>query len=52
MQSTRKVVEGKVIFYMVVIKEINVEAMWITVDSPFGRGRMPVEDIIGVECVE
>ncbi len=42
----------KIAFYMGVIKEINVESMWITIDSPFGKDRMPVEDLIGVECVE
>ena len=44
--------KGKNIFYMGVIKEINVKAMWITVDSPFGRDRMPVSDIIRVQCEE
>ncbi len=44
--------KGKAVFYMGVIREVNVESMWITVDSPFGKDRMPVEDIIRVECVE
>lgn len=30
----------------------NVESMWITVDSPFGRDRRPVEDIIDVQIAE
>ncbi|WP_399632621.1 hypothetical protein [Sporosarcina sp. SG10008] len=39
-------------FYMGVIREVNVEAMWITVDSPFGGDRMPVSDIISVQIAE
>jgi len=44
--------KGKIVLYMGVIREINVESMWITVDSPFGRDHMPVEDIIDVQIVE
>ena len=44
--------KGKSVLYMGVIREINVESMWITVDSPFGRDRMPVEDIIDVQIAE
>ena len=44
--------KGKSVLYMGVIREINVESMWITVDSPFGRDRMPVEDIISVQIAE
>ncbi|MET3656530.1 YolD-like family protein [Sporosarcina psychrophila] len=31
--------KGKVVLHSGVIKEINVEAMWITIDSPFGKDR-------------
>ncbi|MET3658413.1 YolD-like family protein [Sporosarcina psychrophila] len=44
--------KGKSVFYMGVITEINAESMWITVDSPFGMDRMPVNDIISVQCTE
>ena len=44
--------KGKAVFYTGVIREVNVEAMWITVDSPFGRDRMPVSDIISVQIAE
>ena len=44
--------KGKSVLYMGVIREINVETMWIRVDSPFGRDRMPVEDIIDVQIAE
>ncbi|MBO0587995.1 YolD-like family protein [Sporosarcina sp. E16_8] len=44
--------KGKSVLYMGVIKEINVESMWITVDSPFGRDRMQVKDIISVQIAE
>lgn len=44
--------KGKSVLYMGVISEINVDSMWITVDSPFGRDRMPVEDIIDVQIAE
>ena len=44
--------KGKSVFYMGVIREVNVEAMWITVDSPFGRDRMPLSDIISVQIAE
>jgi len=44
--------KGKVVLYMGVIREINVESKWITVDSPFGRDRMLVKDIIDVKIAE
>ena len=44
--------KGRVILYMGVIREVNVESKWITVDSPFGRDRMPVKDIIDVKISE
>ena len=44
--------KGKNVLYMGVIREVDVESMWITVDSPFGRDRMPVSDIISVQCAE
>lgn len=37
---------------MGVIREVNVEAMWIMIDSSFGKDRMSVEDIIDVQCAE
>jgi len=44
--------KGKSVLYMGVVREVNIESMWITVDSPFGRDRMSVSDIISVQCVE
>jgi len=37
---------------MVVLREINVESMWNTVDSPVGRDGMQVENIIDVQIAE
>ena len=42
----------KTVFHMGVIREINVELMWITVASPFGKDRMPVSDIVSVQIAE
>ncbi|MEK5071737.1 YolD-like family protein [Sporosarcina sp. FSL K6-1508] len=44
--------KGKITLHSGKIKELNAQSMWITIDSPFGKDRMPVEDIIGVQCLE
>nr|WP_255551090.1 YolD-like family protein [Sporosarcina sp. E16_8] len=44
--------KGKIILHSGVIKEINVQSMCVMIDGPFGTDRMPVSNIIRVQCAE
>jgi hypothetical protein len=44
--------KSNIILHSGVIKEINAQSMCVMIDGPFGTDRMPVSNIIGVQCAE